>query len=168
MTRHALLLVAIALAFSACVQGAQGEAVTSKELLPFKVMYLDPSYRIREVLEVSAGSVELKQFKDGALVTVGSRPAQPELLDQALAGVRKDDLRGTVEYTNPFVRDGVRTRLITPLGSVTEYGVLSLLGAGDEQRKKWPQAILRLEPLFRLGKDWSTELSNSPRPSEDG
>jgi hypothetical protein len=45
--------------------------------------------------------------------------------------------------------------MITPLGDISEYGVFRWRTTEDG---KWPEAILSLEPLFKLYQTWSTEL----------
>ena len=132
----------------------EDESVKLSELLPIKVMYepMGPG-RNNDVLQISTDKIELQRFQDGGLVTIASIPSRLPELEAAIQGVRKDYFRGKVYYSNPYVRDGGKKRMITPLGDISEYGVF---GWGSEG--EWPRAILSLKPLFDLYGNWAIEL----------
>jgi hypothetical protein len=109
------------------------------------------------VLQVSEKEIQLQKWQGTQLVTVATAQLDSKVLAKAIENVPKDYFRGKVDYTNPNIRDGARVRMITPLGDISEYGVLS----SQPDPEKWPQSILKLAPLFRLFNEWSTKLSNA-------
>ena len=140
------------------------ELVKINEILPIKVMFEAMGKGVDgDVLQISADKIELQRFQDGGLVTIASMPTRLQELEVAIQGVNKDYFRGKVYYSNPYVRDGAKKRMITPVGDISEYGVL---GWGSEEDKMWPQAILSLKPLFDLYGGWATELRKLEAPQK--
>jgi hypothetical protein len=134
------------------------EKVEIYDILPLKVMYQAMGIgteKYNSVLQVSNNEVQLQRFQDSQLITVASMPLDRKVLEKLLKGVLKDYFKGTVIYSNPNMRDGGRVRLITPIGDITEYGVISF---AKESQEQWPQSILSLAPLFHQFNSWVSEL----------
>ncbi len=140
----------------ATLQVSEEEFVKLSDILPIKVMY-EPMGKGGggHFLQISDDKIELQIFRGGGLVTIATMPARPHDLEAAIQGVRKDYFRGKVYYSNPYVRDGGKRHMITPLGDISEYGVFQTGSIGGQT---WPQAILSLEPLFDLHVRWAMEL----------
>ncbi len=121
-----------------------------------RVMYeaVGGDHGYHNVLDISSTETVLRRFEHGSLTPVGSMRTDMRALEDALAGADKDFFRGTVAYSHPHMRDGTRVRLTTPLGDITEYSVFTFA-----DRVQWPQAILRLKPLFMLFDRWAVKLA---------
>jgi hypothetical protein len=134
-----------------------GVVVTAKDLLPIKVMYQTMGKGYSYVLQVSETEIQLQRWNsESKLLTVAAMPIEMKQFEEALTGIPKDYFRGTVIYRNPYARDGGTVRMITKLGDISEYLVF---GWGKDENDKWPQAILRLEPVFKQFNSWSQQLA---------
>ena len=139
-------------------------AVTPKDLLPVKVIFqVLGKVGVKPCdLQISETEIKLQRWGvDSKLVTVATMPMQMKEFEGALAGINKDYFRGTVTYKNPHGRDGGTLQMITKLGDISEYLVFT---SGKGAEEKWPQAILRLKPVFEQFGTWLKEL----REIEDG
>lgn len=146
--------------------------VTAKDLLPIKVWYqvLGRGMVKPYVLQVSETEAQLQRWNDESkLLTVATMPIEMKEFEEALTGINKDYFRGTVTYRNPFGRDGGTVRMVTKLGDISEYLVFV---SGKDANEKWPQAILRLRPVFDQFALWNRKLldiekTNAKKKSEE-
>jgi len=140
------------------------DPVSAVEILPLRVIY--PSMRDtagEEIMLVGETEVLKQRHVNNEWVTVSTMPLDRPALERVLAGAHKEDFRGIVRYSNRYLRDACPRRIVTPLGEIEESGVVDA-----EDDKAFPQAILRLKPLYQLIDNWRTGTDELGNPLQAG
>lgn len=126
------------------------DPVTIDEILPLRMVYEgNGSGASDEIVHVSEKQICKQRLTGDQWTTISTMPLDRNALARVLAGVRKEDFRGIVRYTNRYSRENNPRRMITPLGEIEEYGIIDA-----EEDAAFPKAIVRLKPLYQLLDCW--------------
>lgn len=133
--------------------------ITLDKIIPFQITFAATRPQVSHIIKVTSSEVSLQIIEQGELKNSSSMPLDEKALLKAIDGIPTDTFRGVVHYSNPFMRDGGTTQITTPLGRISEYGVIGKKSSMYE----WPQAITCLEPLVALCGSWKQKLME-PEP----